>query len=239
MGGCIIGLPLTSGPVSLLLALSHGPSFAIAAAVGTLSASLSQVAFSLAYVYVCCRAGWRASLVVGVAAFAGSTAVLQPVRLDAIQTLLVVIAGMAVALLLMPGGAQSSSKNVAAPAWDLPARMVAATSLVLLLTGLAPALGARLTGLIAPFPVYGSILAAFTHAQRGRLATQSLLRGFMLGLSGTVGFYFVLAETLHAVPLAVAFCLALATALVLQAASLATLHRMRLHHLASRPVVAG
>jgi hypothetical protein len=154
---------------------------------------------------------------------------LQHVTLDAMQTLIAVIAGMGLAFALMPRSAGTIDCRVPPPPWDLPARMAVATSLVVLLTGLAPLLGARLTGLVSPFPVYGSVLAAFTHTQRGLAAARYLLRGFILGLSATVGFYFVLAETLARGPLALAYSLALATALALQAASLIVLHYLHGH----------
>ncbi len=227
VSGCIIGLPLTSGPVSFLLALTHGTTFATSVAVGTLSATLSQVAFCLTYAYIGRMAGWRTTVLAGGLAFVTATLVLQPIKLGAVPWLIVVAAGMALALHVMPGQGSGGDARYSAPPWDLPARMAAATVLVLLLTALAQPLGARLTGLIAPFPVYGSIFVAFTHAQRGRAAAASLLRGFVLGLSATVGFYFVLAELLPGSGIAPAFLTALGVAVCLQVASLGLLRHMK------------
>ena len=64
----------------------------------------------------------------------------------------------------MPQPAPSALEPVPFPAWDLPARMLVATVFVVVLTTIAPLLGARLAGLLAPFPLYGSVLAAFAHA---------------------------------------------------------------------------
>lgn len=48
-GGFIVGLPLTSGPISLFLALERGPAFAQQATAGSLAATAAQAAFGLAY----------------------------------------------------------------------------------------------------------------------------------------------------------------------------------------------
>src|SRR6185503_8497679 len=47
------------------------------------------------------------------------------------------------------------------------ARMALATVFVVALTGAAGTLGPRLTGLLAPFPLYASLLTVFAHALDG------------------------------------------------------------------------
>jgi hypothetical protein len=49
VGGWLVGLPFTSGPVAFFLAADHGRSFAAGAAVGMLAGTLSQLAFAEAY----------------------------------------------------------------------------------------------------------------------------------------------------------------------------------------------
>jgi hypothetical protein len=60
-------------------------------------------------------------------------------------------------------------------------RGVAAAAMVVTLTAVSSSLGSELSGLIAPFPVITSVLAAFTHAQRGHADTAVLLRGMLGG----------------------------------------------------------
>ena len=55
VSGWLVGLPLTSGPVTFFLALNQGLAFAAAAAVGTLAGTISQAAFCL----VCGLIAWR------------------------------------------------------------------------------------------------------------------------------------------------------------------------------------
>ena len=46
----------------------------------------------------------------------------------------------------------------------------------------APLLGAQLSGLLTPFPIFGTVLSAFAHRQQGAAAAIQLLRGMALSL---------------------------------------------------------
>src|SRR5215475_13001183 len=69
VGGWLVALPLTSGPVAFFLATDHGLRFAAGAAVGMLAGTASQVAFALAYRARASGGAGRA-LAAGCAAFA-------------------------------------------------------------------------------------------------------------------------------------------------------------------------
>jgi hypothetical protein len=66
---------------------------------------------------------------------------------------------------------------VPTPWWDLPARMLIATTIVLALTAAAAFVGARTAGVLASFPVFGAILAIFAHRIRGATMATQVLRG--------------------------------------------------------------
>jgi hypothetical protein len=87
--------------------------------------------------------------------------------------------------------------------------------LVLLLTGIAPAIGPHLTGLLSPFPVHAGVLAIFAHRQSGD-AANNVLRGLLLGLFSFGAFFVLLAIGLSRFGLALAFLTATGTALVIQ-----------------------
>jgi hypothetical protein len=88
---------------------------------------------------------------------------------------------------------------------------------VLTLTAVSGALGPHLSGLLAPFPIITSVLAAFTHAHGGVAQVNVLLRNFLLGFYGFAAFCFTLAVALPALATAVAFGLAVVAALAVQA----------------------
>jgi hypothetical protein len=213
VSGWLIGLPLTSGPLVFVLALEHGRSFAARTAIGSLSGAIAEAAFCVGYAF-----GHRVPLVTASLGFAAAG-----VAVGALP--LVVLVGavplaLVLALLLLPPFPARTQTSVRHPRWDLPARAVAATAVVLVLTALATTLGARLTGLLAVYPLYSAVLAAFAHRLEGRAAAVGLLRGLLVGLFSFAAFYAVLAVMLPRTGIAVSFAGALAAALTVQAASL-------------------
>jgi len=66
---------------------------------------------------------------------------------------------------------------------DIPARIFIGTSFILLLTGIAPYIGPRLTGLLTTIPLYVTILTIFAHRNRGPAAAARVLRGLLYGCS--------------------------------------------------------
>ncbi len=226
VSGWLVGLPLTSGPVILFLALSHGAAFAAAAATGTLTGSISQAAFCLTYGWLALRYGWLLTVLASCLIFATTTAALQYLTLPLAPLFLLVIAALVGALHLMPGDhSRSPTATGTPPHWDIPARMVGATAFVLLLTGIAPTLGPRLAGLLAPFPLYATILAVFAHRLQGATSATSVLRGLLLGLFSFASFFLVLAALLEPAGIGPAFASAVVVALAFQAGALWRMHR--------------
>ncbi len=108
----------------------------------------------------------------------------------------------------LPMGAAQVSR------WDLPARMIVATTFVLALTGLAPLLGPQLSGLITPFPVFGTVLAAFAHRQQGAAAARNLLRGMTVSLLGVTGFMLAVGGLLTSLGIGWTYALAVVVVIV-------------------------
>jgi hypothetical protein len=179
-GGAIAGLPLTSAPVSVFLALEQGPAFAAAAAGGTLLGLLSQAALCWTYSAVARRTGWWPSAIAGVAAFLAMTLALRPVSLPVWPRFALVSALLMLTAAAIPA-ATAAPRAERPPRWDVPARMAVATMMVLGLTAVAAWLGPIWTGLLSPFPVFALVLGAFTHRAEGPGAAAALLRGIVLG----------------------------------------------------------
>ena len=219
IGGWLVGLPLTTGPVAFFIALDHGEAFAAAAVVGSLAGAVAEVAFSLAYGWTALRCRWPAALLAGTAAYAAVAALVQGLTLGAFALFVLVVVALVVSLRLMPRGAAGGAP-VVAPRWDLPARMVLATTVVLVLTALAPRLGAQWSGLLATYPLFAAILTAFGHRLQGAGAAIGVLRGLLFGLFSFAGFCLVLALGLVPLGIAGAFAAAIAVALLTQGVSL-------------------
>ena len=225
VSGWLVGLPFTSGPVALFLALEQGPGFAASVATGTLLGTAAQAAFCVAYARLAPRAGWRPSVAVGAVGFFAVGLSLRRVSPALAPAALIALGVLVAALALIPGGAAVARPAAARPRWDLPARMALATALVLALTSLAPALGPLLTGLLSTFPVYASILAVFAHVLDGRSAAIAVLRGLLVGLFAFAGFFVVIGALIERAGIGLAFAGALALALAVQAASLRLVRR--------------
>lgn len=226
VSGWLLGIPFTSAPVAFFLALGLGTRFAAAAAAGTMVGAASQAAFCLAYAWIA-RRGASLSLLAATLAFLAVTAVfayfVPPLPL-AFAAMMVVLA---VALMAIPRGDEVRGHEAGDfPLWDIPARMVVATVFVVLLTGAAPLLGARLAGLVAPFPLYAAVLAVFAHRMRGATPAIGVVRGLVLGLFAFAVFFFALSELIDPYGIAVAFAVAIGLALAVQAASLTLGRRM-------------
>lgn len=226
VGGWLVGIPFTSAPVALFLALGPGLHFAAQASIGILAGTVSQAAFALVYSWLAKARAWPICLSGATIAFVAVTAALEPLNVSGLVTFLLAVVVLAVSLTVMPRRRLRADGTARLPGWDIPVRMVVATTFVIALTGAATALGPRLAGLLAPFPLYATVLAVFTHRIEGGVSAIGVLRGLLLGLFAFAGFFLTVAWLLESNGLAVAFAAAIAVALALQALSLGVGRRL-------------
>jgi hypothetical protein len=90
---------------------------------------------------------------------------------------------------------------------------VATATLVLVLTGLASRLGPAWSGLLNAFPVLTTIVAVFSHAQRGAAAAVAFLNGYLQAIVGFGLFCVVMALGLESLGLGWGLAAALAAQL--------------------------
>jgi len=213
-----VGIPFTSGPITLFLFLDHGAAFAMNAAVGSMLGIFATIAWALVYSAAARRgASLGLCIVAGLVVFVIVGATVRELSVGPVPVYLALVAVLVVAIRLTP--ASRIHYGVHLPWWDLPARMVLATALVLTITSSAVVLGPRLAGLLATIPLYASILAGFGHRLAAPEAAIDVWRGLLFGLFGFGAFYLMLALFLEPLGL-VAFGLAIAAALVMQALTL-------------------
>jgi hypothetical protein len=227
ISGWFIGLPLTSGPVCFFLAVEQGAGFAAAAARGCLAGATAEAGFCLAYAIAARDEGWPIAIGAGTVVFAAVAAAMQLIAPPLWLLAAIAYLALVAALRLMPRLTAGRARLPAAPPWDLPARMIVATVLVLALTELAPVFGARLSGLLATYPLFGAVLAAFAHRLSGAAAAERVLRGLLIGLFGFTGFFLLLTLTIGPLGIAAAFAAATALAVAIQGGSLWALRRLR------------
>ena len=190
VSGFLVGLPLTSGPISLILALQYGPEFAVQSAIGSLAGQISICIFCSAYYCTSRKYQWPVSIVVSTVAFLGATAVFNSFSWSLPSALLILAFTMVIAsqvIAIRP----ASSHLARPPVWDIPARMIIATAFICVLTAVADSLGPQLSGLLAPFPVFSLVISAFTHHQQGADSTARLLRGIVTGSLAYAVFFLI------------------------------------------------
>jgi hypothetical protein len=219
VSGWLIGLPLTSGPVAFFLALSHDSSFVASATLGTLSGALSLVAFCVSYAWLAVRLDWPLALTGSMLCYAIITTIMQNFVLPLAPlfglVLLVIVAG----IWLMPKGVEFKGDESKPGRWDIPARILIGTSFILALTGVAPFIGPRLTGLLSTIPLYTAILTVFAHRLQGGAGAASVLRGLLLGMFSFASFFLTLALLIESTGIAISFLAAIFIALAIQGLS--------------------
>ncbi len=216
VAGVLGGLPVVAGPILLVFTLVHGRSFGADAAAGTLLGLAALTIFVVVYGRVAPVARPAPTVIAGWTAFLVGVALLTLIHPPPGGALLLVCAGFALGIRLLPAPGSAVGTAGEMPWWDLPARAGAALALVLALTALSGALGPHLSGLLAPFPIITSVLAVFTHAHGGADQVRVLLRNFLVGFYGFAAFCFTLAVALGSIGTAAAFSIALVAALAVQ-----------------------
>ncbi len=223
VAGWLLGLPLTSGPVLLFLALEQGPQFASQAARGCLLGLVAWAAFTIAYAYCCRKWSWLVSTIFGWMAYFVVAIVLLPMTMNVVWAFLLVIVALVATLVAFPPGAPARNK-VLEEKNELWLRMISAAVIVLALTGLAKLLGPTKSGLLTTVPAYSTILAVFTHHQQPAAAI-TVLKGVVTGLFTAAIFFLVLSLALLRLGGVTAFALAAVGALVMQISTLMYLRR--------------
>lgn len=224
VSGWLVGLPLTAGPVALFLALGLGTAFASRAAQGAILGLVSLAGFCLVYSWLSFRAGWLWSLLASWVVFFALTFALERVSLPLVVSFLGVIGLLVIVLKLLPSS-HRQVPMVNPPGWEILLRMLAASAVVVILTSVASSLGPQLSGLLSTFPLYASILAAFTHRFQDAAAARRLLRGLITGIFTFAVFFLLIAVLVEGWGILVSFGLATLVALLLHGCSLWLLRR--------------
>lgn len=221
-GGWLVGLPLTSGPIAVFLAIEHGAAFSQLAAAGSIEGTAAQACFAVVYARLAARRSWPICLLAATVAFLVSGLTLSWLQLSA-PILVAIAIGCLVIGLASLGRSATTAPVADPPEWDLPVRMIVATLLVLLVTAAAHVIGPDLSGLAATFPLFAMVLAVFAHRHQGGVAAQNVMRGLLLGLFGFIGFFAAVSAVVTRLDLVSAFSVALVVNLLIQGASLLAL----------------
>ncbi len=220
IGGLIVALPLTSGPVSIFFALEQGQRFAANAAKGALLGLIPVAVFCVGYVQSARRFPWYLSAVFSIALYGAAVWIMSVVTPGLGLTAFLIPAALWLAMLLL-GRLDAGDAIITPPWWDLPLRMVIATALLILITTGASTLGPRWSGLLSPFPIFSFVMVTFSHSQGGTAAAWRWVRGVLMGLFSYIAFFLVVALLIDRANLVLVYGLAAIASLSVNGATLA------------------
>ncbi|MBU9641736.1 hypothetical protein KTF36_07740 [Burkholderia gladioli] len=215
IAGWLAGLPVVAGPILFLLVLEHGPAFGAQAALLSLAAILASEAFNFTYAWTCRARAWPIALGAGLLVWAMAAAALARLPGTPLAAALAALAAIAFGQAFLPRGAAGAA-NLPLARRDLAGRMLAGALLTLAVTALSNRAGPAWSGLLAVFPLLGSVLAVSSHRAHGAGFAIALLRGMVLGRFSFVAFCLALAYALPHWPIPLAFGTACATAMLVQ-----------------------
>jgi len=207
LGGLMVGLPLTSAPVSVFIALERGPAFAARSAIGTLLGTVAMSGFCAVYAISARRLSWLPSAMLASFTCAVVTIVMSRVPQDAVTAAAISYPAL-LALILMTERPGIRLPAVPPPWCDTPARMVAAVAAVALITAAAGFIGPTWSGLLATLPVFAAVMGIFSHRHGGHPAAHAVLRGVSVGAFGAATFFLIVALLLPGVGLFPAYAVA-------------------------------
>jgi hypothetical protein len=208
VAGLVFGFPLTSSLASVFIAVEQGPAFARDTAPGLLSGIATFGVFLLAYAHAAARGlRWPIALLAGLAAYVPTALLLAKLAVGFRPSITIAVATLALSALLMPRRLDHAPPQPHGW-WELPARIVIATTLIVAITAGADKAGPLLTGLLLLIPASTSTVTSFVLARAGRAAAVRLLRGLSLGAFSFVAFFVVVGAAMDTMPTPLVFVLA-------------------------------
>ncbi|MNF44167.1 hypothetical protein D3C84_252730 [compost metagenome] len=195
IAGWLSGLPVVVGPILFFLAVEQGPAFAAQSATAALSAMFAMITFCVVYAQAAQRFNWPAALLIGLLSWTSVALVLSLIPTSLVFSSIAAATALLAAPYLFPAVQPLVSGPV--PKSDkLLLRMLAGAALTLVVTLLASTVGERWSGLLAVFPVLGSVMAVFSQQTRGPAFTAALLRATATGMYSFAAFCLTLALAL-------------------------------------------
>jgi hypothetical protein len=219
LAGAVAAFPAIVGPLLLVTTLEHGSHAAARAAAGIVLGLVGLAAFAASYGRCARRHAWPTSLACGWLAAAlavGAASLLVPPATPLLGAVISTAALVGAGLALGRGGEPPAPMPAGARPGLAPRAAITAL-LVILLTAGVGRFGATAGGVLAALPVLASLLAVFTHREGGGAAAGEILRGTVAGMGGFLAFCEIVTLTIVDHGRVVAFVLATAAAILLQA----------------------
>ncbi|WP_026470308.1 hypothetical protein [Alkanindiges illinoisensis] len=190
LAGLLGGLPVVAGPIVVFLAMEQGQAFGVVASTSAIASVVALLAFGLAYSWLSLSNSWPVTYVLSLLVWLTTAALLAQLTLTPFFASVLVLMAIVLTPALLPKVPFKASG--ASSLKDLPLRLISGAILTLAVTQSAQLLGGSWSGILAVFPVIGSVLAIFTHRNQGAAAVTQLYRGMVKGLCWLSLFFLIL-----------------------------------------------
>ena len=187
LAGVAAALPIITAPTLAWLIHERGITFALSAAVASVSACAMLAGFSVGYALAARHGGQLRALLCGLA---GALALAWPAFAASDSLVESLVLGLGCSVLAVWAIPRTAQGAVAGPRphHSLPWAALAAGGLTALAATAGPALGSFATGLLTSLPVISAAVAMVEHAHGGHRASANFLHGYAWGLFGKAAF---------------------------------------------------
>jgi len=211
VAGILAGMPLTSAPILIYMAIEQGIPFAKQAANGSLNGLAAIVGTYISYHVASIFLRPLFSSIISLTIYFVMSKFIFDINIEFLSIFAILVGNCA--LLCATRGKLAPIEGVKSPL-NLMARIVATTSLVVLVTGFADRLGAELSGALSPIPVIAWPLTVFAHIHGGRTEAVVIIRGNAISGFGILAFYLVVGYGLSSLDPSLTFLLAITAAMI-------------------------
>ena len=214
IAGLLGAFPIVAGPIIVFIAYEQGTEFATSTSVSAISAVTCPIVFGLAYSWSCTRWSWPISIAIALIAWTSNACLMTYINPGIELAITIALCSLLITPALLPKIAFSVLSK--ARVNDIPIRMLVGALLTFIVTSLAALMGASWSGLLATFPVIGSVLSIFTHITLGPYQVIQFHRGMIRGFYSFVAFFICFSLLLNETPIWLAIVISALAAITTQ-----------------------
>jgi uncharacterized membrane protein (GlpM family) len=184
-GGLLCGLPLTTGPGYVLLALQEDAGFVATSALASLAANIAVYAFLLAVVWLAPRRSALTMLIGAIACWALAALAIRPIAWTAATAALANLAALLVAgRLTRTVATDMPIKATVRNPYDLPIRALIIGVVIAGIVTASRAIGPSLTGIALVFPIGFASVTVVLHCRVGGRAVAATVATALRAVPG-------------------------------------------------------
>lgn len=184
-GALIASLPVSAGPIYILLGLEHDAAFIAESAIGSMAATAATGVYMLALALLSPRLPIFAAIPLGLSCWFCSILAIRLLPWDLLSATALTVGALLIGMAVTVDERRWPPPRAAARGrFDIPLRALLVAVLVALVTTYSRALGPEATGIAAVFPIVMTSLALIIQIRQGGRAVASIMANSFLPMIG-------------------------------------------------------